>query len=308
MQTVFSKRHQRALKSGDLKFSLPRTVRGRLRKATEHFDFSYSYYPDPDDNWSATTTASEQTQLALHRAYGVDHLEALDYETNLKAEAEDLSQFIDGAYPNKVFDAIELFNTELDQDRALDFQGDTNRVFLEEEQPWRLLEGQIVRLDPTLLEQGAIDEAVNQLKTMGLEGALQEFKDALNEVTGGDARDAIQDACNAFESVMKSLTEGKGDAHALISQIAKMGLFDDLPRDTQKPLKKVLQALPILGNELGRHGQGKDVVEVATRYAKLAVRLAGTLILFLLDAKQNMEPPPAVSTTIEIDTPDEAPF
>ena len=236
MRTVFSKRHQRALKAGELKFSLPRTLRGRLRKTIEHFDFSSFYYPDPSDNWTETTTAIEQTEMALHRVYGVDQLHTLNYETDQKMDAENLSQFIDGTYPDQVFDALELFADELDEEQAGYFEKEVNQVFAEEDQPWQIIEGQIIRLDLTLLEQGAIDEPVEQLKAMGLGGVLQEFQDALDEITGGDSRDAIQDACNAFESVMKSLTDKGGDASALINKITKMGLFDDLPRDKQRSL------------------------------------------------------------------------
>lgn len=43
---------------------------------------------------------------------------------------------------------------------------------------------------------------------------------------------------------------------------------------------------------MGRHGQGPEIIDVHLRYAHLAVRLAGGLILFLVDAYLAANPSP----------------
>src|SRR5690606_17581621 len=93
----------------------------------------------------------------------------------------------------------------------------------------------------------------------------------------------IQDACNAFESVLKTLTGKGGNAGGLIGHFLKIGA-GDLPAQKHRALKEALQALPTLGNNLGRHGQGPEVIDVHPRYAQLAVHLAGAFIIFAVES------------------------
>src|SRR5690606_2569783 len=168
---------------------------------------------------------------------------------------------------------------------------DINQVFYEEESPWRLLDESVVKLDPSMLEAGSIDHTVETLRTIGLDGALEEFRDALDELTGGDPRDAIQDAGNDYERVSQCVTDTGGPARELINECRRLYLAD-LPQAQQNAIKKALQALPVLGNNMGRHGQGPEVIDAHLRYAHLAVRLAGGLILFLVDAYLAANPSP----------------
>jgi len=247
----------------------------------EAYNESYWHQPDPGDNWRTETTHLEQAELELRRQEGVDKLEALDYKSQKRVQTN-IGGYIEGAYPDRVFDAVEVFINELYGDARGAFCEDINQVFAEEETPWRIVDETVVKLDTSMLDAGVVDHAVDVLKAMNLEGALDEFRDALDEL-GDDPRDAIQDACNSFESVLKAATGATGDATALINSFLK-DYAKELPAEQRKAMKQVLQALPILGNNLGRHGQGPEIVEVKPRYAKLAVHLAGAFILFAVDA------------------------
>lgn len=303
--SVFSKRHSRALRDKRLQVSVSRRVRGRIRKTMEKYDDRYME-ADPYSNWQDWTSHLEQTERELCRIEGVDKLIALDYSTQKRAPT-DVRGYVEGAYPPQVFDAIEVFLDELPPDSKTAFRRDVNQIFAEEDTEWRLLDRSVVKLDTTMLDAGVTDQTVDLLRAMQVEGALEEFRDALDEMTEGDSRDAIQDACNAFESVLKAVTGGNGNATQLLDRLMKGPHLRDLPEAERKTMKRVLQALPTLGNNLGRHGQGTAVLEVHARYAQLAVHLAGASIIFLLDAHSAIQSDPAPQTNVGEADP-EAPF
>lgn len=219
---VFSRRHARALRDGTLTLSLPRRLRGRIRKTFEKHDDRVDYRLDPFDPW---ISRMEQVEQELCRIEGVDRLVAYDYKTEQRIET-DLAGYIEGAYPSGVLDAIEVFCSLLSDEEKVAFPEDINRVFYEEESPWRLLDESVVKLDPSMVEAGSIDHTVETLRTIGLDGALEGFRDALDELTGGDPRDAIQDACNAYESVLQFVTDTGGSATQLINEFRRLYLTD----------------------------------------------------------------------------------
>ena len=310
--TPFSKRNAKAVREKRLEVSLSRKVRGRIRKTMEAHSESYAHQPYPGDNWTEWTSTLEDTEQQLCQLQGVDRLKAFDYEAKTRKETS-LAGFMDGAYPAEVFDAVEIFIRELSPEGQVGFAMDLNQLLAEEETPWRVLDQIVVKLDPSVLDSGMIDEAVQTMRALNLEGALDEFRDAVTELTGGDPRDAIQDACNAYESVLKVATGKNGDASTLINGFLDEHL-GDIPPDRRKAMKSVFQALPILGNNLGRHGQGADVVVVQQRYAQLAVHLSGAFILFIVEglsrtSNGSLQPEKArVVDPSTVHGPDDPPF
>jgi len=154
------------------------------------------------------------------------HNSILPKERSLHKTRGDSGCCSEGVYPSGVLDAIEVFCSLLSDEEKVAFPEDINRVFYEEESPWRLLDESVVKLDPSMVEAGSIDHTVETLRTIGLDGALEGFRDALDELTGGDPRDAIQDACNAYESVLQFVTDTGGSATQLINEFRRLYLTD----------------------------------------------------------------------------------
>jgi HEPN domain-containing protein len=199
-----------------------------------------------------------------------------------------------GGWPGQVLDTLALFLREVDDDRRSYFQREVNRIFLEEGVPWRLADGEFFRVDSEFLAI-EVQRTEELLHAQGFNGVLAELREARNDLSSGYYRGAIRSACNAFESAMKSvLGADTGTASELIRRMTEEGYFDDLPEDVRAGFgEQVLMALPFLGNRLGRHGQGREVVDVPREYAELAVGLAGQFINFCINkALARREPPP----------------
>lgn len=85
----------------------------------------------------------------------------------------------------------------------------------------------------------------------------------------------------------------EGSAASLIRALVEKDFFGDLPANTQAAAfgEAVLLALPFIGNRLGRHGQGEEIVEVPRNYGELALHVAGSFIRLLVERHIELEPP-----------------
>ena len=185
-----------------------------------------------------------------------------------------------------VLDLIQIFVRRLSSiacERGRRALAELNDVFTHHRYPWRLRQDGYRRAEPEILEQQA-DRALGLLTDARFTGPLQEYEAARDHLAKGDTKSAIRAACNAFESTLKSvLEEPRGTAKELSQELLARGYFDDLPEAARRGFPdQVFMALPFIGNKNGRHGQGRDVVDVPKPYAELAVTLAGAFITFCL--------------------------
>jgi len=70
--------------------------------------------------------------------------------------------------------------------------------------------GEIVRVDSQCIHTEVVKPAVSLLNTAGFDGALEEFLDAHKHYRKGEMKEAMSDALNAFESVMKAICDENG--------------------------------------------------------------------------------------------------
>ncbi len=289
----FSKRHEEAIFGKRLKVSISKRLRKRIWLILEDLNHSTWVRPDPADNWANQSSILAELPALLKRSYGVDKLEAFnDSDRRVKV---DLKGFVEGAYPAQVLDVIELFNDELMDDLKGKFQQEINNIFEEEGCPWRLVDGQFFKVDSDFLCMQLATRSQELMKAEGFQGALDEFRDARNDMAAGDHKGAIHNACKSFESVLKTvLGHDTGNASALIRELADAGFYEDMPERFSGSFgDSVLMALPFIRNRLGGHGQGEEVVSVSKVYAELAVHLAGAFILFVIQKDLEMKPRPS---------------
>lgn len=151
---------------------------------------------------------------------------------------------------------------------------------------------QILKMDSYLLHSEVVKPALNFLTDNRFKGAENEFLSAHAHYRSGEYKDAILDANNAFESVMKSICEIKGWGYSsgarasdLIKLLQEKGLFPDyLDKSFEQLLATLKSGLPQVRNNQGGHGQGKDVQETPAYVASYALHLAATKIVFLVSA------------------------
>ncbi|WP_157492366.1 DUF7014 domain-containing protein [Geothrix fermentans] len=263
--------------------SLPNRLRKRLGGIIEKFDFDFETRDDYS-SWSSQTSAIIETEAELRRRYGVDELEARD--ENGQICKVDLKGFIFGTYPSKVLDAIEFFFTQLPEERMLNFQNEINLAFEVESSPWRLSGGQFFQVDSTFIELNLIAKSYELLKAEGFDGALNEFNEARNNLSSGDTKGAIVNACKSFESVLKTiLSSTEGNASTLIRNYSKNVISPISIANFDAAFgESVLMSVAFLRNRLGGHGQGETIQDVPKRYANLAINLTASLNLFLIES------------------------
>lgn len=193
-----------------------------------------------------------------------------------------------------MFDILEFWYHELSSSEQLEFQREVNNAFLEEKFSWLLADGRLFRIDSGFLELEIVAPVIEQMSDEQCRGALDEFVEARTDLSAGDTKDDIHNACKSFESVLKAILGcDSGNASQLLQQIAGTDLFDDLPAPVSKAMtQSVFMALPFLRNRLGGHGQGAEVVGVSPSYAELSVHLAATFNLLLVKKHLTRHPPP----------------
>jgi hypothetical protein len=253
------------------------------------YNQQFWYQPDPTDNWHERSSTLEEVDRVLRREYGLDALLAFPAEGRADQRVpSDLDGLVHRGWPSEVLDAVEQFAALLDGMEAPDapavFQREVNRAMREEAVPWLLLDGAFVKIDDDFMaaEVAAAEEA---LKRHGFAGALEELKEAQLDLTAGDVKGAIHEACKAFESALKTvLGLETGNASVLMRQLGERGFLDDLPERTRAGMaQQVLMTLPSLRNQFGGHGQGEQVIDVPRRYGDLAIGLAATMLRYCVD-------------------------
>jgi hypothetical protein len=291
--TLFSKRYARALGERRLSVSLPRRLRARAWSEMDRRNVSFSYRPDPDDQWLEHSHLLAELEGDLKREYGEDSLMCRN-QGDIGWVPCDLAGFITSGKHAQVLDAIELYTELLGKmtspDARKDFQAEINRIFSEQTAPWRLSDGQFFQVDTEFMAMH-LESAQEMLHARGFAGALSELREAQNDLTAGDYKGSIHNACKAYESAMKTILGMEaGSASTLVRKMKEEGYLDDLPESARSSVSQVvLMSLPTLRNKLGGHGQGEEVVSVPRPYAEFAVGLAACLTTLCVEMRTARE-------------------
>ena len=288
---IFSKRNSDAAKGVYLK----PTVRQRIWYILEEFDPLYN--PNGFNNdW---TLCWDGLTDKLKKEHGWQELRA--YKSQTEWEQVNAKDFILKGVPRFVLDATEIFYDLLAEQRSgtkanpTDYQRKLNGVFEDDNLPWRMLDGRIIKLDSQWVEQEIIRKAHELLSSSGFDGALREFLEARMDLTSGDTKGAIHSANLAFESTIKSiLNVDQAKPGALIRKLIDNGLVPDYYEGFLKVFEEnILRSVAIARNfEKGvGHGQGATINDPPKSLAELAVNLAGVLILYLMQRYLELHPP-----------------
>lgn len=289
----FSLRHSKALEANRLQVSIGDHLRRRLSSTLRSHNLPV-YYSTPDNpTWTHNTSVAEQAEKKLVELLGIAEYTTDTYGNQVRKEI-DLYREVIGGSSVRVFDIIEVFFSELPPDEQPKFQRAINESNTAFACPWRMSEGMFFRVDSSFMEEEVIGRSTELLSLAGLEGAMDEFRTARDHLTDGAARDAITYASHSFESTLKAILKvSSGAAKQLVEQFEREGYMSDVPPSKASAVRKSLLILSVIGNELGRHGQGHAVLEVPREYAELAVNLAGALNLFVVGQHLKKHPPPA---------------
>jgi hypothetical protein len=282
--TPFSKRHKEAIQRQDLCLRLPKPLRQKLVYCMRKYD---RLVPDMSSAMTFQELSAFRDVLKRHllEAYGDTHLRA--YVDDVYRAAASIEDFILGAKPEQVLDALELYAASLDPHTSIEFHRECNEKFQSEGSPFRIHDGCVVKLDSEFLESEVLSRAYELLRDNRFEKACMDFLNARNKLTAGDYPGAVVEANNALESALKKvLNKEKGGQGELKKHLRKSGLIPDYFQGFCDHFEGLLQSAFTIANQSARHGKKepsgkKDEVDYPV--ASFLVHLVGSVIVFIME-------------------------
>jgi HEPN domain-containing protein len=290
VKEFFSKRHEQALTKGTLKITIPLACRVSI-------DRILSQYSD----WAVEDNLTYlSAEAKLKTFYGANDLRA--YDENGKLVPAELSQVIQKSYPSAVLDVIEAWFDDSPL-RSRDCEKELNDIFMIHNSPWRVVNGRMVLVDSEYLHREVRVKTVRLLEECEIQGALEEFKDAISDLTSGDTKNAIINAHKSVESAMKAVL-GTNEGHTfgkLLEMLIKSGIIPEYYDEFLAHFERIALGVVKERNLPARgHGQGKRPTVVSRNLAEFAVNLAGSIIVFII--RQWIE------VRLALEEPEELPF
>lgn len=184
------------------------------------------------------------------------------------------------------------FNLPLGSRQAIDL---LNRRFRQHDLGYAFAVDRIIRIDSQYLHSQTVDPALQLLTAKGFQGAEHEFLKAHEHYRHGQYDDAVVDAARAFESTMKSICDemkweysGRATVKDLIRVVSEQGLFPEWHDNHVNSLRSVLEGLATVRNKNGSHGTGSEKRDVPDHMAALAIHLAGSNIVFMVESFERL--------------------
>lgn len=190
-----------------------------------------------------------------------------------------------------LFSLIELLFDGLSVTEKEAFRSAINEVFSDNDIPWVLIDGRMVKIDSKQFEQDMKRKAAERLNDLkntspAFQSSHGELTKAIEFLNKGDYAEAVTNAAKSYESALKVLcNKENAAAGTLVSEIGKRGLLDLPDGMEQKDFEsKVLMSLPFIRNRPGAaHGAGTGTGEISRNMANLAVNLACALDTYIAD-------------------------
>jgi len=154
--------------------------------------------------------------------------------------------------------------------------------------------GLIERIDSEYLKEETTKKALQLLEENEFVGPLEEFEKAIHYQRAMHTKEAVQEANKALESTMKAILEKSGQKEAntwdtgRLTQELRSMILDSQQTQMAGQIQKILESLSALRSTTPGvgHGQGGNSEKVPDSYSTLAIHLAGTLIVFLIQRWQ----------------------
>ncbi len=277
------------LAAGKLRVSVKKPARIRVWKALCEFDEPYAI--TSRTGWNETTSVLGELPDRLANELGIENLMAWPEEGG-PARPADLEAFVLRTYiPAQLFDALELFYSDLPESIDQAFQHRLNDIFDESDLAWRMANGKIFPIDSEYAEEEINKRAFQLIREVGFEGALHEFEKARTDLVNGNAEGAINNANLSVESVIKGILGIKrAKPGSLFRELIDSGIipeyFDGFISGFEE---NIVRCINIARNEeLGAaHGQGIERNIIPDSLAEFVVHMAAVLNIFLI--KRHLE-------------------
>lgn len=268
---------------GDIDF----TVKQKIVKALEDFREPQKYHPNRYDSYEETTDALEIAANKVNDlvGYPVANLAAMDFNP-----MSDSSVVLASMFTPFLFDLIELQYEALSDSEKEPFRMSVNAVLRDNDVPWIITDGVMIKIDAKQFEQDLKRKALEQLHELSdsapvFQSAYDELIKAVEFFEKDNYAEAITNAGKSYESVMKIICGAdRGNADALTQKILSDSHIT-LPTtmNVNGFREKVLMSLPFIRNNSAAHGAGMNSEDLTRPLANLAVNLAAALDTYLIE-------------------------
>ena len=222
--------------------------------------------------------AKQNIEEYLDHSNDIDLLDFIDYAFNVfdtKLKTIQLEHGYNFNSIKNVRDAINELNDRLKQHRL----------------GYEFVNGEIIRIDNTVIHNKIIKPALKLLYEEGFSGAEEEIRTAFECKRKSDNKNAILEAGKAFESTMKTICDKKGypydknkdTAQRLIEILENNHFYPPYMLSHLTAVRTTLQSgLPVVRNKNAGHGQGSSVINIPDEFVEYALDLAATNIVLLV--------------------------
>lgn len=304
MGHLFSERYEELLQDesnwfgGDDGGSVPYSAKVLIARVTEDFREPISLQPSRYDNYTVDTDALDLAIRELNES--VDY-RVVDLDMMRMGSGLDEVHALANVHTPHLFDLIELQYEELSDDAENGkggFRGEINKVLREQDIPWILVDGRLVKIDPKQFEQDLKLKTLGEMKELKdacplYQGAYDELRKAIDFLGRGDYAEAVINAEKSYESVLKVILGSESEteaANGLTKRLLEAGKLS-LPVGLKPEVlqSSVLMSLPIIRNKTAAHGSGATGREMSGPMANLAVNLACALDTYLIQETTGKE-------------------
>lgn len=304
MKRLFSERYEELLQDesnwfgGDDGSSVLYSAKVLIARVMEDFREPISFQPSRYDSYTVNTDALYLAieELNEHVDYRVVDLDMMRMGSGL-----DEVHALANVYTPHLFDLIELQYEELSDDIENGkggFRDEINKVLREQDIPWILVDGRLVKIDPKQFEQDLKLKTLGEMRELKdacplYQGAYDELRKAIDFLGRGDYAEAVINAEKSYESVLKvilgsgSETEAASGLTKRLLDAGKLSLPEGLKPEAFQ--SSVLMSLPIIRNKAAAHGSGATGCEMSRPMADLAVNLACALNTYLIQETTDKE-------------------
>lgn len=267
---------------GDIEYDLKVQLGSIMRQFAE----PQKIYPDRYSGYEVITTALESAINSFNERKGVPYI-TLTHNVFDGPAYDHLAS----TFTPFLFDLIELQYAELSPEEKFAFQSELNTVMRQNDTPWLLCEGRMIKIDATQFELDLRQKALEQLQEMKdcepiFQAAYGELLSAYESLQKSDFASAISNAGKSYESVLKvicNLQRGNADRLTKAYSETRSGKLP-ATMSAEGFREKVMMSLPFIrNNSSSDHGAGATTVIINKPLAKLAINLAAAMNTYLIE-------------------------
>jgi hypothetical protein len=192
----------------------------------------------------------------------------------------------------------KLFHSEFDRcgrsKVSSEYVAELNAWMIEDAFGYQIQNLEVIQISNEYSHSEITLPALNLLSEARFAGANSEFRQAHAEFRAGEYEDCIHDCCNAFESVLKVILDGKGwqynqtdTAKKLLDVVFANNLIPAHMQNSFAGLRTILESgVPTVRNKTAGHGTGANPRVIPSYIAAFQLHQTAAAILLLSEASK----------------------